>query len=182
MTATVARYTAEDLWRMPGDEPRELWEGELRKVPSAGMEASSIGGEIFALLRPTVRTGNLGVLTVADGSYVLSHDPDTVVVPDVAIIRWDRLPGGVRTKTYCPVPPDFAVEVRSPGDRLGEIAAKLDLYQRAGVALVWWVDPETRTVAVHALGRPAVVFGEGVVLDGGGVFPDLRLSVEDIFA
>ena len=40
--------TADDLARMPTDEPWELWEGELRKVPGVGGEASGIGGVIFA--------------------------------------------------------------------------------------------------------------------------------------
>ena len=36
MTTTIRRYTADDLWGMPTDEPWELWEGELRKAPGAG--------------------------------------------------------------------------------------------------------------------------------------------------
>ena len=87
MTATTKLYTVDDLWQMEIDEPWELWEGELRKVPGAGGEASGIAVVIAALLFPIVRASNLGMLTGADGTYVLGRDPDTVLVPDVAFVR-----------------------------------------------------------------------------------------------
>ena len=68
MATTTRLLTAEDLWRMPGDEPWEIWEGELRKGPDAGGEASGIAGDIYALLRPFVLAGNLGKLATADGA------------------------------------------------------------------------------------------------------------------
>jgi Uma2 family endonuclease len=182
MTAPTKLLTAEDLARMPGDEPWEIWEGELRKVPGAGGEASSIAAMIVALLLPFVRARNLGMLTTADGTYIILRDPQTVVVPDVGFVRWDRLPDRTRPKGYVPVPPDLAVEVRSPSDEPGEIAKKLGLYRSAGVPLVWWVDPKRRTVAVHRAGRSVAELGEGDELDGEDALPGFRLPVAAIFA
>ncbi|MGH2558775.1 MAG: Uma2 family endonuclease [Thermomicrobiales bacterium] len=182
MSATTKLYTAEDLWQMPGDEPWELWEGELHKVPSAGGEASALASWIGTLILLFVRPRRLGMVTGADGTYILNNDPYTVLVPDVAFVRWERLPDGVPPKRYIPVPPDLAVEVRSPSDRSGEIAQKLALYQRAGVPLVWWVDPAPCTVTVHRLGQPATELHEGVELNGDDVLPGFRLPVAEIFA
>jgi len=182
MTATTKLLTAEDLWLMPGDEPWEVWEGELRKVPAAGGEASSIGAVIVGMLFPVVRSSKLGLLTGADGTYRLGLDPDTVVVPDAAFVRWDRLPDGVAPKKYIPVPPDLAVEVISPTDEPGDIARKRELYRRAGVPLVWWVDPDRRTVAVYRDGVLVAELGEGDALDGGEVLPGLRLPIVEIVA
>jgi hypothetical protein len=42
MTALTKPYTADDLWRLPGDAPWEIWDGELREVPSAGGTASGL--------------------------------------------------------------------------------------------------------------------------------------------
>ena len=39
-------YTAADLAKMPGDEPWEIWEGELRRVPGAGGTASGLAHRI----------------------------------------------------------------------------------------------------------------------------------------
>lgn len=182
MTATTRLYTADDLWRMPGDEPWELWEGELRKVPGAGGEASGIAAWIVVLVSLFVRPRRLGMVTGADGTYIVLNDPQTVLVPDAAFVRWERLPGRVRPKRYIPVPPDLAVEVISPSDEPGEIAKKLDLYRRAGVPLVWWVDPDRRTVAVYRDGELAAELGEGDELDGADVLPGFRLPVTEIFA
>ena len=80
------------------------------------------------------------------------------------------------------MPPELAVEVCSPSDEPGEIAKKLDLYRRAGVPLVWWVDPARRTVVVHRDGQPAGELGEDDVLDGADVLPGFRLPIAEIFA
>ncbi len=182
MATTAKLYTADDLWHMPGDEPWELWDGELRKVGGAGGEASDIAQLIGMLIGMFVRPQRLGMVTGADGSYILSRDPDTVVAPDVGFVAWERLPGRDRPRRFIPVPPDFAVEVRSPTDRPGEIARKLDLYRRAGVPLIWWVDPMRRIVAVYRDGVLAGEFGEGDKVDGGDVLPGFRVAVAEIFA
>lgn len=182
MAATTKLYTADDLWEMPGDEPWELWEGELRKVPGAGGRASGIGIRIGNLLFPFIESSKLGLLTGADGTYVVAHDPFTVLVPDVAFVRWDRLPDGESPEKYIPVAPDLVVEVRSPTDRPGEMAEKRELYRRAGVPLIWWVNPARRTVAVYRDGELVAELGEGDELDGEDVLPGLRLPVAKIFA
>jgi Uma2 family endonuclease len=167
---------------MPTDEPWEIWEGELRKVPGAGGVASGLGGVIFALIYPFVRSRKLGLLTPADGTYIILRDPQTIVVPDVAFVRWDRLPGGVAPDGYVPVPPDLAVEVISPSDEPGDIAKKREFYRRAGVPLVWWVDPKPRSVSVYRQGRLVAELMEGDELDGEDVLIGFRLPVADILA
>lgn len=182
MAMKTRLYTAEDLWQMPGDEPWELWEGELRKVPGANLRASGLAGQIFFLISLHVRPRNLGLVTPADGTYILARDPDTVVVPDVAFIRWDRLPGGVAPDKFSPVAPDFAVEVVSPGDGPSDVARKMEHYRRAGVPVVWWVYPKTRTVTVYDHGQLVGERRAGDELDGGDVLPEFRLAVTEVFA
>ncbi len=181
MVTTTRRYTAEDLWQMPGGEPWELWDGELRSVPPAGGEASYVASTINFLLRLFLRDDNLGMVTTADGGYVLTHAPDTVVAPDVAFIRWTRLPDGRPPRKHVPVPPDLAVEVQSPSDEPADMAAKRALYARAGVPLLWWVDPAARTVTVHRPGFPPLALTAADTLDGGDVLPGLAIPVADIF-
>ena len=182
MSAATKLYTAEDLAKMPTDEPWELWEGELRKVPGAGFEASELAHWIGALISLFVRPRGLGLVTGADGTYILLRDPQTVVVPDCAFVRRERLPGRVQRKEYAPMPPDLAVEVVSPTDEPGDIARKQELYRRAGVPLVWWVYPDRRSVAVYRDGQLVAELGEGDELDGADVLPGFRLPVAEIFA
>ncbi len=52
MVLTTKRYTAEDLWAMPGDEPWEIWDGQLRKVFGAGARpAESAQGSLTIYCR-----------------------------------------------------------------------------------------------------------------------------------
>lgn len=80
-----------------------------------------------------------------------------------------------------PLAPDLVVEVVSPGDRFDEIAEKIDLYQRAGVPLIWLVVPRLRLVVVHRLGEPQATLRDGEFLDGGDVVPGFQLAVAEIF-
>jgi len=182
MVTTTRLVSAEDLWTLTGDEPWEVWDGELREVPSAGGRASRIAMRIGARLLAHPTIDDLGMVTGADGSYILGRDRDTVVVPDVAFVRWDRLPDGDVPIKFIPVPPNLAVEVQSPSDEPKDMAEKRALYARAGVPLLWWVDPGKRTVTVYPLGREAFVLTEEGELDGGDVLPGLRIPVADIFA
>ena len=69
----------------------------------------------------------------------------------------------------------------SPTDRKADIAQKQALYAKAEVPLVWWVDPERKTVTVHRLGQdPEVVEAVGV-LDGGDILPGFTLELQTIF-
>jgi Uma2 family endonuclease len=174
-------YTAEELAAMPTDEPWELWKGELRKVPGAGIDASAIAGWLLSLVVAWVRPRGLGVVTGADGTFILARDPDVVVVPDVAFIRQENLPGGVRPRGYAPFRPDFAIEVVSPSDRERDIEEKMAHYRNAGVPLVWWVRPKDRSVGVYLYGQLVATLREGDVLHGEDVLPGFVLPVADIF-
>jgi Uma2 family endonuclease len=80
------------------------------------------------------------------------------------------------------MPPDLAVEVISPTDKRADIEQKQRLYALAGVPLVWWVDPEARTVTVHRPGQEPDVLDESMMLDGEHVVPGFSMPVERIFA
>ena len=181
MVTQTTLYTADDLWLMPGDEPWELWRGELIEVPFMGMESSSIGTRLGRKIGNHVEEFDLGAVTIADGGYILFPDQRTVVAPDVGFVRWERLPEGRPPRKFCPVPPDLAVEVTSPSDEPGDMKRKLALYLDAGVPLVWWVDPDQRRVRVYRRGQLVGELGEGDVLDGEDILPGFRLPVAAIF-
>jgi Uma2 family endonuclease len=186
MTATTKLLTAEDLARIPSDEPWELWEGELVKVPGAGALASSVAAFVGWSISRFARANRLGRVTGADGAYVFARNPDTVIVPDAAFVRLERLPGGRLPIGYGPEPPDLAVEVvpapewAPPGHP--NIAAKLVRYRRAGVPLLWCAYLDRNLVAVYLKGKLVAELGEADELDGGDVLPGFRLPVAEIFA
>ncbi|HEY7031807.1 MAG TPA: Uma2 family endonuclease [Thermomicrobiales bacterium] len=180
MVARTRLYTAEELAEMPGDEPWELWEGELRKVPAAGSEASALALWIGYLISFFVVPRDLGLVTGADGSFVLRRDPDVVLVPDVAFTSWENVPGGEAPRSYFPGRPDLAVEVGSPSDRRRDVEEKVRRYGDAGVPLVWWAYPDRRCVEVYRRGVLVATVYEGDVLDGEDVLSGFSLPVAEL--
>jgi Uma2 family endonuclease len=77
--------------------------------------------------------------------------------------------------------PDLAVEVVSPGDRAGEVLAKVHEWLDAGCRAVWVVDPQTRTVAVHRSRNEIAVLQSTDTLSGGDLLPGFSVPVSEIF-
>ncbi len=180
--ATTKLMTVEELEREGPPEGRwELIDGELVEMSPSGGDASFIGGWIHTLLSNHVVPRRLGRVYPADASFVLFPGREIVRSPDVAFVRAERVPPPEQHAGFLRLAPDLVVEVVSPYDRPGEIAAKAAMWLEAGVRLVWVVDPPTRTFAVHAPGRAVQVLTEGDELDGEDVVPGFRVAVADLF-
>ena len=183
MSTETRLLTAEDLWRMGGDQRRELVRGELRTMAPAGFDHGAIANNLAFLLTKHIREQKLGgVVCTAETGYVLRHDPDTVRGADASYVRPDRVPPSGRTVKFFDGAPDLAVEVASPSDAYQEIEEKVDEYLQAGGVLVWIVNPRRRTVTVHRLNRDPQVLHETDTLSGEDVVPGFQCKVADIFA
>lgn len=148
MTVEARLITADELLRMPHDGYRyELVRGELRKMSPAGYHHGDIAMAIGAHLRTYVAAKRLGKVFAAETGFVLSRDPDTVLAPDAAFVRAERLlPPG---PGYFPGPPDLAIEVISPSDLYTEVLEKTREWLHAGTPAVVVVEPRTQAVDVH---------------------------------
>ena len=181
--ATTRLTTVEELERDGTPEGRyELIDGQLVEMSPSGSESSSVGATILIHLGSHVRPRRLGKLFNAEGGFVLFPGRDLVRAADVAFVRADRLPPPPERRGFLRLAPDLVVEVISPSDRLPDVLAKVEMWLEAGVRLLWLVDPDRRTVAVHEPGREPRLLGEGEELDGGEVLPDFRVTVAELFA
>src|SRR5262249_55544903 len=83
-----------------------------------------------------------------------------------------------------PIPhvvPDLAVEVLSESNTETEMARKLQEYFDAGVPLVWYLDPETRTVRVYTSPTEVRLLREDDTLAGGTGLTGFRRSIHEWF-
>ena len=100
-----------------------------------------------------------------------------VRMPDVSFIRWDSVhdPDEIENPpgAFLEYPPDLAVEVLSASNTPREMEIKLGEYAKAGVRLVWYVDPERKIVDIYPKGNPKRKKTVGIegTLDGGDVLP-----------
>ena len=183
MATTLTKLlTAADLLRLYGEGVRgELIRGVLHETMSTGLEHGEIAVNLSAELRNFVKPRRLGRLVTSDVGVWLERDPDTVREPDIAYFSTDTLPPGVRVTGYAEVSPDLVVEIASPSDSPREVNDKAWMWLSYGVRLVWVVQPETRTVDVHAPGRAVVKLDEGDTLDGVDVLPGFTCAVREVF-
>lgn len=123
----------------------------------------------------------MGIVVAAETGFVLEHDPDTVLAPDIAFVRADRLPPRSERQGFLDLPPDLAVEVACPSQSRPSAERKVAEYLDAGVSLVWVLWPTRKTISVHRSNREPLVLGIGDVLDGEDVLPGFRLPLAELF-
>ena len=132
----------------------------------AGMVAELVGGALHLQPRPRARhavaASRLGVkiggpFDLGDGGpggWWIIDEPELhlgadVLLPDLAGWRRPRLetlPDQAFT-----LAPDWLCEVLSPRTREFDLTEKRDRYAAAGVAHLWFVDPDARTLEAFAL-------------------------------
>ena len=143
----------------------------------ASFNPSRIAVRISRYLGTYVDEHDLGYVTGADGTYILS--PGFGVIPDTAYISKSRLP--IIPEREVEGPPDLAVEVKSPTDSKRQLHQKAEDYLRFGTKMVWLVFPEDQRVQVYFGEQGFIEVGIDGVLDGGDVLPGFTLPVRKIF-
>jgi Uma2 family endonuclease len=176
--------TAEDLEGLP-EQPGvryELDEGKLVEMPGAGALHNLIVGLVYRLLFAFVSQKRLGLVFCDGAAFVLRRNPDTVRIPDVSVVRRERVPAAGIPEGFWPGAPDLAVEIVSPHDRAEEVHERVRDYLGAGVRLVWVLWPKSRTVTVYWPDGTARELGPDEQLTGGDVLPGFTARVQDLFA
>jgi Uma2 family endonuclease len=188
--AKEALMTTEELLAMPDDGvERWLIEGRLREARREGDMTyrnrwhSRIEARISQLLgdwldqQPEPR----GEVLSGEAGFRLLRDPDTTVGIDVAYVPPALAAEDPTDTTLVNGVPVLAVEILSPSDRVEEIDEKVDQYLRAGVRLVWLVDPHFRTVHVHRPDAEPELFNLRQELSAEPHLPGFRVPVARIF-
>lgn len=178
---TQQQYAPEDLLALPDEKDYELVDGNLVERNMSSL-SSWVGGELYGRLRDHCRAHDLGTTWPADNGFQCFPDaPGKVRKPDVSFIRRERFSTDELSEGYLRIPPDLVVEVISPNDLAWEVETKVEEYLRAGVPLVWVIDPHTRTVRIHRADGTAGRLRPEDELSGGDVIPGFRCAVRDLF-
>jgi len=181
MASTVAPLTAEEVAAMPESAGRfELVRGALRPMMAPLYDHGFVVIRFGSRLDRFASEHDLGDV-VTEVGFVLERNPDTLLLPDLAFIRADRRPSTAERQHTLEMAPDLAVEVLSPTNTANEIAEKVETYLRAGVRLVWLVNPARQTVTVHTPDHVARTLFADDTLDGGDVLPGFSVRVGELF-
>jgi len=177
---TPAPMTADELFELHlPDKRTELVRGVLVVSEPPGYRHGLLSARLAKLLMDHVDAHDLGAVVVGDTGFWLERGPDTVRGPDVAYIARERAPDPDFAK-YPELAPDLVVEILSPGDRPGEVLAKVGDWLTAGCRLVWVVDPQRRVARVYrADGTESLVPDTGL-LEGEDVVPGFTCPLRDL--
>lgn len=181
-TSPPTLMTAEELLHLREDEYQyELDEGKLVRMCPSSSTPAIVASNFGRRVSNFVSDHSLGLCAGADWGFKLASGPDIVRAPDFAFVRAERVPPGGIPRGFWPGAPDLAIEVLSPDHRYVEVARKVQQYLDAGTRLIWIVEPEDRTVAIHRPGRAMAVLGEDGTLDGEDVLPGFTLRLAEIW-
>jgi Uma2 family endonuclease len=160
--------------------PCELVDGVLVEK-TVGLRESVLAAFIGHMLREFADKHDLGVVFGADGPTRLRVG--LVRIPDTGFVSWERFPNEeVPDDPISTVIPDLAVEVISKSNTREEMERKLRNYFDAGVRLVWYIYPKTRTALAYTSPKRKKEIGLDGALDGGKVLPGFSLPLEDVFS
>jgi Uma2 family endonuclease len=174
--------TPEELLAMSDGGHFELIDGELTER-NASLLSSRVAVRLARRLDVHCEEHDLGWVVDAECGYAcFPWKPDRIRRPDVSFIAAGRLPSlEERSEGYVTIPPDLAVDVVSPNDRVGELDEMVDEYLRAGVRLVWVVRPSARAVQVFRGGRSESWLWAADNLSGEDVLSGFRCRVDELF-
>jgi len=183
MAATQPKLmTADELWAIGDDGCRyDLIEGELYRTSPASPKHGKFAARVARHLDVFVDELELGEVFGAESGFRLSRDPDTVLAPDAAFVRADKIPPDDEQDGFWPVVPDLVVEVISPSDTVGYLVDKFAAYLDAGVEAVLTIDPKRRTLSVHTQDGITRTLRENDVLELPEILPGFSLQVSEIF-
>lgn len=108
------------------------------------------------------------------------RERDWMPIPDILYISNERLPPDWDQEGACSVPPDLVIEIISPGQTFGQMAAKAKDYLDAKVLRVWVLDSKARSITVfYPDAAPQTYMGEELLKDS--LFEGLEFTVEQVF-
>jgi Uma2 family endonuclease len=158
----------------------ELVDGVLVEKPM-GQYESRLAALIIHLLYTFLDKHELGIVLAPDGPMRLAAG--SVRLPDVAFVSWAKFPDRkVTPDAILDRAPDLAIEVLSKSNTRKEMERKLAEYFAAGTALVWYIDPKTRTAVAYTAPDQGRTHTENEPLDASPVLPGFNLSLRELFS
>ncbi len=180
-TLHVTSQQFDDLCRKNPDLRLELTSnGELVVMAPTFSISGQRNGELFYQVCHWNKQTKLGKIFDSSSGYDFTAIGGGKLSPDVSWIEKSRLEG-ISLEQFCPVVPDFIIELRSTTDNLIDTQKKMVEYQRLGVKLGLLVNPQAKQVEIYRLGKETEVLEFPMSVDCGDILPGFVLSMAEIW-
>jgi Uma2 family endonuclease len=180
-TLHVTPAQFDELCRKNPDLRLELTSnGELVVMAPTFSISGQRNGELFGQVWYWNKQTKLGRIFDSSSGYDFTAIGGGKPSPDVSWIEKSRLEG-ISLEQFCPVVPDFTIELRSTTDNLIDTQKKMVEYRRLGVRLGLLVNPQNKQVEIYRLGKEIQVLEFPMSVDCDDVLSGFVLSLAEIW-
>jgi Uma2 family endonuclease len=181
MATTEQSLTLEEFLELPEKEPALEYEyGEVtQKVPPQLNHAilqARLAGLLNNFAVPSCLAMAVTELRTTYGGFSR--------LPDVAVYRWERIPvdaEGWVVDGALTAPPDIAIEIVSPDQRVSAQLRRCVEYVNAGAVIALLVDPDDHSVVIVRPDRPVQTARGDERIDLDDVLPGFELTAQQLF-
>lgn len=179
MVSSTNYLTLQEFLELPeGDRPCELVNGQAIPKMAPKFFHSAIQKTLLLILDNWAK--DKGRVYQEWSIKLKNNGSDWVPIPDLCYISYERLSADWVLDEACPVAPELAIEIISPGQTFGDLAEKASAYLTAGVARVWLVDTKAQTVTIfYPQALPSTFRDKALINDE--LFPQLELTPQQVF-
>jgi Uma2 family endonuclease len=174
------RLTLAEFLALPEEKPAlEFEEGEVTQKVSPKSRHSALQGGFTEVVNRRFRRRKVA-LALPELRFTFGGHS---FVPDVSVLTWEHIP---RTPTGdladdLLIPPDIAVEIVSPEQRVNALVRRCVQYVTLGVRIALLIDPDDRSVLLFMPDAVPVALTGTDAIDLESVLPGFRLTVNDLF-
>ena len=173
------RYSIDDLGDFPDDgKRRELVDGCVVEWEMPNVRHNFVLNALVVLLNLFARQHRLGTVLPGDTMVRILGSEHDARGADVAFYTRGRFPSDIDASATMNMP-DFVIEILSPSDRATDVQEKVRDWLRAGVKLLWYVNPLTGTTSVYE-GKQTWHVGADEMLDAAEILPGFTVRMRDV--
>jgi Uma2 family endonuclease len=180
MSQVEKAMTLQAFLKLPETEPAsEYVDGQVVQKVTPKLRHGLLQGEFYSQIMAVARPIRHGMAapelrcTFAGRSLVF----------DVAYFIWSRVhfdeTGAPEDDVFDP--PDWIVEILSPGQTIANMSRRCAWCLANGVRLAWLVEPRREQVQVFRQGRKAEFLSGDDVLDASEVLPGFQIQAGEVF-
>ena len=176
----VRQMTLEEFLLLPDTKPAsEYIDGQIIQKPMPQGHHSIIQMELGMEINLVLR--RKGIATAF--SELRCTFGRRAIVPDLAVFENARIPNnGGQIENVFTIPPDWTIEVLSPGQSANKVLKKINHCLAHGAQMGWLIDPEDRSIIISRSDRNLEVIDEpNVVLPVPDFTKSIELTVERLF-
>lgn len=179
MVSSTTRLTLEEFLALPeADVTYEYIEGQAVPKMAPKFFHSRIQKTLLLLLDRW--SENKGRVEPEWAVKLKRNGVDWVPVPDLTYISYERLSADWLLDEPCPIAPELAIEIISPGQSFGDLTEKAMDYLNAGVSRVWVIDPQAKSITIFYPDAPPQT-KKGTATLNESLLEGLQLTPQQIF-